>query len=151
MPLLPPLAHGIHSAEPRLVTMSAPTKLPELPGLCATLDRLVYRDVSEESPDRPHSFVYFITIHNGSDQAVTIRRRKWVIANDDGSTTVVEGDGVVGQTPTLDPGAEFSYNSHHLISTRHATVEGSYLGVTTQGDRVLVRIPCFELRVPNKG
>jgi ApaG protein len=131
--------------------MSAPAKLLELPGLSVTLDRLVYRDVSGESPDRPHSFVYFLTIHNGSEQTVTIRGRKWVVVLDDGTTTVVEGEGVVGQTPTLEPGAEFSYNSHHLIDTPRATVEGSYLCVTPSGERVLVRIPCFELRVPGEG
>ncbi len=150
MPLLVTQRHGIPSSELRLITMSAPPKFLELPGLCVTLDRLVYRDVAEESPDRPHSFAYFLTIHNGSTQTVTIRGRKWVVVHDDGNTTVVEGEGVVGQTPTLEPGGEFSYNSHHLIDTATATVEGSYLGVTPEGDRVLIRIPCFELTVPGK-
>ena len=62
MPLLVTQRHGIPFSELRLITMSAPPKFLELPGLCVTLDRLVYRDVAEESPDRPHSFAYFLTI-----------------------------------------------------------------------------------------
>ncbi|HAM70919.1 MAG TPA: ApaG domain [Verrucomicrobiales bacterium] len=120
----------------------------ELPGLRVTLDRLVYRHAPEASPDRPHCFVYFISIHNQSDQTLTIKGRKWVVAHDDGTTTVVEGDGVVGQTPCLDPGEKFSYNSQHCIETPRATAEGSYLGVTASGQRVVVRIPCFEMIVP---
>ena len=130
--------------------MNTNATLPELPGLRVTLDRLVYRHSPEGSPDRPHCFVYFITIHNGSEQAFTLKGRKWVVAHDDGDTTVVEGDGVVGQTPTIEPGEKFSYNSQHCLKSSHATAEGSYLGLTAGGERVVVRIPCFEMAVPSE-
>ncbi|MBL9167197.1 MAG: ApaG domain [Verrucomicrobiales bacterium] len=128
--------------------MSQSSKPVEVPGLNVTLDRLVYRHAPEISPDRPHCFVYFLTIHNRSAQAVTIKGRKWVVSHDDGSTLVVEGDGVVGKTPTIPPGDEFSYNSQHLTDTRHAVAEGSYLGLDSDGRKVLIRIPRFELAVP---
>jgi ApaG protein len=128
--------------------MNANAPLRELPGLVVTLDRLVYRHIPEESPDRPHCFVYFITIRNGTDQTLTIKGRKWVVAHDDGSTTVVEGDGVVGQTPILEPGQHFTYNSQHCIQSPRATAEGSYLAITEGGEKVVTRIPCFEMVVP---
>lgn len=126
--------------------MSQGCVLVELDGLRVTVDKLVYRQLL--ASDKPHSFVYFITIHNDSDVAVTIRGRKWVVVHDDGTTLVVEGDGVVGQTPTIAPGGRFSYNSQHLIGSSGATAEGAYLGMDENGRRVVTRIPRFRMAVP---
>lgn len=123
----------------------------EPPGLRVTVDEVVYHREAETPPDRPHCFVYYISIHNGTDQPVTIRGRKWVVTNERGEITAVEGEGVVGQTPTIAPGDSFSYNSFHLLSTKTAVAEGSYLGLDAQGRRVLTRIPRFEMKVPSGG
>ena len=125
--------------------------LLELPGLSVTLDRLVYAPELPAPPDRPHSFVYFISIHNGSDRTVTIQRRKWVVTNSRNEVTAIEGDGVVGEFPVLKPGEKFSYNSRHILDTPRAIAEGSYMGVDEQGVRVVVRIPTFEMIVPEGG
>lgn len=125
--------------------MSVPV---ELPGLRVTVDRVVFHPEARVPADRPHCFAYHVTIHNDSDVPVTIRGRKWVVRADDGEVTVVEGDGVVGQTPLLSPGESFSYNSFHLLRTRTAVAEGSYLGLAGDGRSVFARIPRFDLRVP---
>jgi ApaG protein len=127
---------------------SNPTGPRELPGLRATVDRVVFHSQAQGPSDRPHCFVYFITIHNDTDVAVTIRGRKWVVRADDGEVTAVEGDGVVGQNPLLHPGESFSYNSFHLLRTRVAVAEGAYLGLTAEGRPVVVRIPAFRMIVP---
>src|SRR5689334_14726050 len=101
----------------------------ELPGLRVTVDRVVYRPDADTPPDRPHLFVYFITIHNDSDVTVTIKGRKWVVTSDRNEVTAVEGDGVVGQFPEIAPGAHFTYNSCHVNDTTTAVAEGSYIGV----------------------
>jgi ApaG protein len=124
------------------------TDLLELPGLSVTLDRLVYAPELPAPPDKPHSFVYFISIHNGSDRTVTIKGRKWVVTNSRDEVMVMEGDGVVGECPVLRPGEKFSYNSRHILDTTRAIAEGSYLGVDATGQRVVVRIPTFEMVVP---
>lgn len=128
--------------------MSATCNAIELDGLRVTIDKLVYRRLPVGSADRPHSFVYFISIHNDSDVSVTLKGRKWVVTHDDGNVLVVEGDGVVGETPTIPPGGKFSYNSQHLINTRCAVAEGAYLGIDQNGRRVLTRIPRFKMVVP---
>jgi ApaG protein len=119
----------------------------ELPGLRATVDRVVHVPHLDASEDRPHPFVYFITIHNDSDQTVTIRGRKWVVTDEAGQRLVVEGDGVVGKFPCLEPGENFSYNSYHTIGA-DSVAEGAFFGVTDDGTRVFTRIPAFKLRVP---
>jgi ApaG protein len=121
----------------------------EPPGLRVTVDRVVYHPEDETPPERPHCFVYFITIHNDTDSPVTIKGRKWVVTGENGEVTAVEGDGVVGEHPTIAPGDSFSYNSYHLLEGRRAVAEGSYLGVDGQGRTVVTRIPRFELIVPD--
>ena len=119
----------------------------ELPGLDVTVDRVVHQPDADTPPDRPHCFVYFITIHNRSAVTVTIRARKWIVTNLQGEVTVLEGDGVVGEQPRLESGDEFSYNSFHLLDTPGATAEGSYVGVDEGGRWVLTRIPKFTMKV----
>jgi ApaG protein len=120
----------------------------EPPGLKVTVDRVSYQPDVATPPDRPHCFVYFISIHNGTDGPVTIHGRKWVVTNTRGEVTAVEGDGVVGEHPKIDPGEKFSYNSFHLLDTNSAVAEGSYLGVDAQGRKVITRIPKFKMTVP---
>lgn len=122
--------------------------LPELPGLTVRLDRLVYENIAHSSPLRPHCFVYFITIRNDSSETVKIIMRKWVVTPEIGDVIVVEGEGVVGETPLLQPGEEFSYNSYHLLERTPATAQGSYLGLTTSGNKVITRIPPFTMTLP---
>ncbi|MEO7675815.1 MAG: ApaG domain [Verrucomicrobiota bacterium] len=127
--------------------MSANFFEPE--NLRVTIDRVAYQPDAATPPDRPHCFVYFISIHNGTDLLVTIHGRKWVVTNDRGEVTAVEGDGVVGEHPKIEPGEKFSYNSFHLLNSKTAVAEGSYLGIDANGQKVLTRIPKFKLVVPD--
>src|SRR6185503_9417131 len=128
--------------------MGVADEIPELPGLRVSVDRVAYQPDFPAPPDRPHCFVYFITIHNDTDLPVTIKGRKWVVTNSQGEITAVEGEGVVGETPEIPPGGKFSYNSFHLLDTPRAVAQGSYLGIDSAGRRVLTRIPKFEMAAP---
>jgi ApaG protein len=119
----------------------------QINGLQVTIDRVVYVPTLEAPPDRPYPFVYFITIDNQSAETVTIRGRKWVVTDMTGQQIVVEGDGVVGEFPRLCPGEQFSYNSYHVIGT-NSVADGAFLGVSENGDPFVVRIPGFEMKVP---
>ena len=130
--------------------MAGTTEQTQTLGLRVTLDRLLYQRLDPtQSNGRPHAFVYFLSIHNDGPGPVTIRGRKWVVTHGDGSRLVVEGEGVVGQQPTIAPGGKFSYNSYHTIQTRNAQAEGSFIGEDGQGRPVLARIPAFQLEVPD--
>jgi ApaG protein len=98
-------------------------------------------------PETPHAFVYFLTISNLSQETVKLLGRKWIMRSPDGSTEIVEGDGIVGETPTLPPGEKFSYNSYHLAAGP-TTAEGSFHGATLAGERVFTRIPLFAMTPP---
>ena len=122
----------------------------ELEDLRVTVDKVVYMPHLEAPANRPHPFVYFITIRNDSTEAVTVKGRKWVVTEADGQRVVVEGDGVVGKFPRLAPGEHFSYNSYHVIAT-DSVAEGAYLGIRDDGRPVIMRIPKFTMRVPDQG
>lgn len=122
----------------------------ELPGLTARLDKLAYHHGGASLPeDKPHAFVYFITIRNGSDRAVTLLGRKWVVIHSDGTRLVIEGDKIVGETPRLAPGEAFSYNSYHVTGC-DAESHGSFHGVDEHGNKIHVILPPFALRIPTE-
>jgi ApaG protein len=119
-----------------------------LPGLTAHLDKLSYHHGGASlPPDKPHAFVYYITIQNGSDITVTLLGRKGVVVHADGTSLVIEGDKIVGETPRLAPGEHFSYNSHHVTGC-DAQARGSFHGVDQLGRRVHVLLPPFDLVLP---
>lgn len=120
-------------------------------GLRVNLDQLVYQDGVLTPPDTPHCFAYYITILNEGQETVTVRGRKWVVTESNGEVIAVEGDGVVGEFPALEPGEHFSYTSYHMIRSSRAIAQGSYLGITANGEPVVVGIPSFELVVPGTG
>jgi len=119
----------------------------ELNSLRVNIDKVVYMPHLEAPTDRPYPFVYFITIENESDETVTIKGRKWVVTDADGGRIVVEGDGVVGKFPRLEPGESFSYNSYHVIGT-DSIAEGAFIGLNEEGEPIVTRIPRFEMKVP---
>ena len=120
----------------------------ELDGLKVVVDRAVYQPDMATPEDRPHCFAYFITIHNNSEKTVIIKGRKWVVDEADGNKTVVEGDGVVGLFPELEPGETFDYHSFHLFGGAWAVAKGSYIGLDEDGQTVVTRIPEFRMDVP---
>ena len=121
----------------------------ELPGLTARLDRLVYHRGGSNLPlDRPHAFVYFVTIHNGTNVAVELLGRKWIIDQTDGEQIIIEGDKIVGETPQIPPGRSFAYNSYHVTSC-NAEVVGSFHGRDESGNPIHVILPPFAMKIPD--
>lgn len=89
MDLFVPSACCLRPVPPKVCAVAEP--FVELKGLRVTLDKLVYQPAMQTPPDRPHCFVYFITIHNDSPHTVTIKGRKWVVRNDRGRITAHMG------------------------------------------------------------
>jgi ApaG protein len=96
-----------------------------------------------------YAFAYTIHITNRSDTQITLRNRHWIITHGDGFKEEVTGEGVVGETPQLAPGASYSYTSGALIPTRVGSMRGSYGFVTDSGQLFRVDIPEFALHAPD--
>jgi ApaG protein len=96
-------------------------------------------------------FVYFITIENKSDFTVQLLKRHWDIFDSIGDKRVVDGEGVVGETPVLQPGQKFEYNSGCNLTSEMGFMKGYYtLLKLTDAKEFNVDIPKFDLIVPAK-
>lgn len=93
-------------------------------------------------------FVYTITILNHSEQTVQLLEREWTIREASGEVTEVQGEGVVGEQPILEPGQGFRYSSFCPIATPPGQMEGFYTFENGIGERFKVAIPAFVLRLP---
>lgn len=143
---MPPYFPSLLGPAPLVCAM--PDKGPlELPGLQVQVEKVVHHRSLDFPPETPHAFVYFLRIANLSDRAVTLTGRKWILRADDGGTEIVEGDGIVGQTPHLAPGEIFRYNSYHLAGAP-LSASGAFHGKDDKGAAVFARIPEFRMEPP---
>ncbi|MDB2429683.1 ApaG domain [Akkermansiaceae bacterium] len=125
-----------------------PDGYQEISGLRVEVEEVNFNPNLEAPEERPYPFVYFISIINDSNEALTIWGRKWILKDVTGEMMVVEGSGVVGENPFLLPGERFSYNSYHVIG-KDSRVSGSFFGTSEHGAKVRVTIPGFNLVVPD--
>ncbi len=94
-------------------------------------------------------FSYRITIANQGEATVQLMRRHWVIRDSKGPVREVEGPGVVGETPLLAPGEEFSYTSVCDLRSGWGRMDGTYLMATVPGGHTFkVMVPTMMLLDP---
>jgi len=93
-------------------------------------------------------WVYHIRIENDSDQPMQLLTRHWRITDGNGDVAVVEGDGVVGEQPLLQPGASHDYVSGCPLATPHGSMEGYYPFRAADGRLIEAAIPFFPLAAP---
>lgn len=93
-------------------------------------------------------FAYTITISNVGSQVAQLISRHWVITDSDGTVEEVEGPGVVGAQPLLEPGNQYEYTSFCPLKTNVGTMHGSYTMVTPDGESFEARIAPFTLAAP---
>jgi ApaG protein len=96
-------------------------------------------------------FAYRITIENHNNYPVKLHRRHWHIVDSNGSNREVEGEGVVGVQPTLQPGERYQYVSGCNLHSELGKMYGTYQ-MENLLDKSLfdVNIPVFEMVVPFK-
>lgn len=102
---------------------------------------------SNPAEDR-YVFSYTVTIRNTGAVAAQLMSRRWVITDANGESREVEGEGVVGEQPRLDPGEGFRYTSGAVLETPVGSMHGTYRMHAADGARFEARIPPFTLAVP---
>lgn len=82
----------------------------------------------EESDPRQdrYIFAYEITITNEGARAAQLVDRHWVIKDAWNQVEEVQGEGVVGYTPLLEPGETFTYQSYCPLPTAYGFMKGTY-------------------------
>lgn len=92
-----------------------------------------------------HVFAYFITIRNMGDRPVQLLKRHWEIKDSVGEQYEVNGDGVIGKQPTIQPSGKHSYNSFCVLKSYKGSMRGFYLMEREDGTHIKVKIPEFRL------
>ena len=104
-------------------------------------------DQSDEENDQ-YVFAYTIRITNTGDVAAKVISRHWIITDSDSQVQEVRGMGVVGEQPTIKPGASFEYTSGSSLTTMVGTMRGTYQMSAEDGTKFVAKIPEFTLSVP---
>jgi ApaG protein len=96
-------------------------------------------------------FAYRITIENNNNFPVKLLRRHWHIFDSNGQYREVDGDGVVGVQPVLNPGEQYQYVSGCNLRTELGKMHGTYQMENLHSKQNFsVNIPVFEMIVPFK-
>ena len=109
------------------------------------------RYVEEESqPDQGRwVFTYEVTIANESPHPARLLSRHWIIRDAFGRGEEVRGEGVVGQSPRIEPGDSFTYASWCPLPTDFGSMRGSYRMRRDDDTEFDAAIPAFPLAAPS--
>ena len=104
------------------------------------------------NPNNEHfMFAYRINVENLSAYTVQLMRRKWFIFDSNGTVREVEGEGVVGIQPIIEPGNSYAYVSGCNLKTDVGSMHGNYtMHNLARETSFKVEIPEFQFIVPYK-
>ncbi len=124
------------------------TKITE--GVKVTVETTYQPEYS--NPANSHfMFSYKIFIENLSEYTVQLMTRHWNIFDSNGTHREVEGEGVIGIQPVIEPGDSHEYISGCNLKTEMGKMSGTYVFKRSVDDQLFkVSIPEFELLCPFK-
>jgi ApaG protein len=109
----------------------------------------VYLEDQSEPENNAWVWAYHVRIANNGPETVQLLRRTWCITDALGRQQLVQGDGVIGLQPVLEPGETFEYTSGTPLDTPSGIMAGAYhMLATLSGERFDATIPAFSLDSP---
>tara|TARA_Y100000814_G_scaffold228995_1_gene172914 strand:+ start:363 stop:734 length:372 start_codon:yes stop_codon:yes gene_type:complete len=118
-------------------------------------ENVIVNAVSEYVPelskqnDSNYYYLYEVTIQNKSRKKIKLLSRHWDISDGSGNKKKIDGDGVVGKNPIINPGEMFKYKSYCPLKTEFGFMSGFYTMKNDDGDVFKVAIPEFPLVLNN--
>ena len=131
--------------------------MPELRSDLAPMSEAVTENIRVEvlarySPENSRpledvwAFQYTVRITNQGSEAVQLISRRWIITDGFDRVEEVQGPGVVGEQPVLEPGKSFKYSSWCPLKTPTGMMHGTYQMVGAKGRQFDIEIAPFALR-----
>ena len=117
--------------------------------------RVTVRPTYLPEQSRPHArhyvFAYYVRIENVGKLPAQLLSRRWRIHDSIGEDSQVEGEGVIGVQPQINPGDKYQYVSGCNLRTEMGKMYGTYSMENVNNNRLFdVIIPAFEMTVPFK-
>jgi ApaG protein len=98
-----------------------------------------------------YMFAYRITIENHNPYAIRLLKRHWQIFDSIGGYKAVDGDGVIGVQPIIQPGEYYQYTSGSNLQSEVGQMEGYYVFENLNNlQQFRASIPRFGLIAPFK-
>jgi len=103
--------------------------------------------LEEQSSDLDSLYVwaYIVRIDNDLVHSIQLIDRHWEITDDLGFTQIIDGKGVIGEQPIIEPGTSYEYASGTPLSTPSGIMLGNYTIKLEDGSSLKVTIPTFSL------
>ncbi|MHA4878901.1 Co2+/Mg2+ efflux protein ApaG, partial [Enterococcus faecium] len=79
------------------------------------------------------------------DAPAQLMRRKWLITDANGKELEIEGEGVVGEQPSIAAGEKYTYTSGTIIETPVGVMQGFYTMQDQADNQFKVEIEPFRL------
>ena len=103
----------------------------------------------QSSPQESHFvWAYQVNIKNSGNSSIKLNNRNWLIIDANGKVINVQGEGVVGEFPTIEPGESYEYTSGTPLKTNNGIMQGFYLVSQDNGEKLKIDIPAFSLDSP---
>jgi ApaG protein len=116
----------------------------ETQGIRVSVRPFYLRD--ESKPERGQFvFGYAVRIENIGREPAQLLRRRWLIHDSIGEDTEVEGEGVIGEQPMIEPGRIHEYRSFCILKSPSGYMEGQYYFVRADSTPFAADIPRFIL------
>jgi ApaG protein len=108
------------------------------------------RFLPDQSDPEAHRYVfsYQITITNSSLMPIQLLSRRWVVTDGNEHVQEIEGEGVVGEQPVIEPQNSYQYTSGTVLATHVGSMYGHYVMETSEGERFNAPIAAFTLAQP---
>ena len=95
------------------------------------------------------AFNYVIKITNQSKSTVQLKTRHWRIFDSLSPDVIIDGEGVIGEKPLINPGDSYEYSSGCLITSPVGAMRGFYNMIdVNNGKKFRAYIPTFKLNAP---
>ncbi len=94
-------------------------------------------------------WAYHVRVDNQSSDTIKLINRYWRIIDEKGVVQEVNGEGVIGEQPSIAAGASYQYSSGVHLRYHSGIMTGHYQMQKTDGEIFNVKIPTFSLDVPS--
>ncbi len=109
----------------------------------------VYIDERSKPEEGMYFWAYRVVVENRSNERVQLLSRYWHITDGNGLVEEVNGLGVVGEQPVIEPGESFEYTSGCPLDTPSGIMLGHYMMQKPDESTIKIAIPAFSLDLPD--
>lgn len=127
---------------------SSPAGPPTDPHAMRISVRPEYLPEQSDPDTRRYVFAYHVLIENVGDESAQLFWRHWYIHDPVAGDQEIAGEGVVGESPRLQPGGSHAYQSFCVLRGRTGHMEGFYHFRRNDGTVFKSAIPRFNFHAP---